>query len=119
MSLTKELREIFNNKCSYYEDKRDAIRGFYNGEFSCGAGCINELIYYRQTLALYNKYPIEAIELVKAIKEELGEVDIFKYDDVEMNINYIIWLIFEYYSYSWIQELEIEAEDDDDEEEVI
>ena len=111
MCLLDELKEIFKTKCSYYEDKKDIVRGFNNGEFICSSGSISELIYYYQTLDLYKRYPIETLELIQEIKEELGELEILEDEDTTNKINKMIWLIFEYYCYIWIDEIEEEEEE--------
>ena len=106
MSLLTELEAIFRDKCEEYDSREDILRGFENGEFSCGAGCIGKLVYYYQTLGLYKKYPVETLELMQNIEAELGEFDFLKDDDTTIRINYMIWTIFEYYCYFWIQDIE-------------
>lgn len=107
-NLITELKEIFLNKVGRYETPKDAVRGYYNNEFSCLNGCINELIYYKDTSGLFEKYPIEAMELITYIESEVGHKIGAEHEDALCKVNHYIWAIFEYLTCKWIHAIEEE-----------
>ena len=108
--LLKVLKEIFINKVRQYDTKREAIEAFRKGDFNEEERGINELAYHHQTIELFKKYPVETMELLDYIGDELGEsVHWVKSMSTENRINYYIWYIFHYYIFFWMQDIAMEA----------
>lgn len=107
--LLKVLKEIFINKVREYDTKKEAIEAFYNGDFNVEKENIKELAHAQQTTNLFKKYPIETMELLDYVGDEIGEsVHWVQSMSTEKRINYYIIYIFEYFIYFWIQEIKYE-----------
>lgn len=101
--LMQELNKIFDNKAYYYDSREDLLRGYYNNEFSCINGCINDLIYYYQTLDIYKNHSIAILEYLSNNEYEVIIDDTLS---IENHINNLVWVTFDIFTANKIAELE-------------
>lgn len=79
-------------------------------EYGCVSGIVNELIYYYQTEAFFNRHKDEINELAHELSEELygNKYSIYNNMQYECNKNTMAWLGFEETIRIIANELEIE-----------
>jgi hypothetical protein len=70
--------------------------------FGCVSGCANGMIYYYETLEIYNKYADELHEIVSNITLEFGEFPKYILENFNSEAtfkNAMVWLCAEYIAY--------------------
>ena len=79
-------------------------------EYGCVSGIVNELIYYYQTEAFFNRHKDEINELAHELSEEIygNKYSIYKNLQYECNKNTMAWLGFEETTRIIANELKIE-----------
>lgn len=82
-------------------------------QHGCVSGCASGLIYYSETLAIYDKYKDELHQKLGEWIDEIGETPTFitQYLDCFQSFaNAMVWFVAEQYASEIVQTLECEAE---------
>ena len=101
MEIKKKFQEIYDANIEHYEDaekfKADLL------QYGCVSGMVSELIYYKDTVALYDKFEdecdgwlTEQIEQTGLLPEQLFRDWDHSINSV-LNKNTVIWAMFEEY----------------------
>lgn len=77
--LEQEVQRIVNNNIEDY-DKEETKKFFEDlAQHGCGSGMIGDLIYYRDTVAFYERHQEEIDQMVDEMSKETGQqpIDMF------------------------------------------
>ena len=101
MKIKEKFQEIYNSNIEAYEDadefKSDLL------QYGCVSGMVSELIYYKDTVSLYDEFEDECIEWLNEQIEQTGlrPDQLFRdwYNSInsDLNKNTVIWAMFEEY----------------------
>ena len=101
MTIKDKLQEIYNANVEGYGDaekfKSDLL------QYGCVSGMVSELIYYKDTVALYDEFEDECDEWLNKQIEQTGlrPDQLFRDWDYsinsDLNKNAVIWAMFEEY----------------------
>ena len=101
MAIKEKFQEIYTSNVEGYEDaekfKSDLL------QYGCVSGMISELIYYKDTVALYDEFEDECDEWLEEQVNQTGlqPNKLFRDWDIainsDLNKNTVIWAMFEEY----------------------
>ena len=101
MEIREKFIEIYNANIEHYEDaetfKSDLL------QYGCISGMVSELIYYKDTVALYDEFEYECEEWLYELIEQTGLLPDQLFRDWDnsinsvLNKNTVIWAMFEEY----------------------
>ena len=120
MTVEEEVKSIVINELKGVEDPYLWFRDFE--ENGCASGMVSAMIYYRDTVAFFERHKEEITDLASYIFKELNWFPVEAKEDpccvYDTTKNWYAWFAFEetvkYIEFEILEEIEEEEKDDDE-----